>query len=48
MDVEIDYAHAQELRNLYETRKLTFPTVTVGSNGLRNPTIKEQKKWMTV
>ncbi|MCM4172873.1 NrdH-redoxin [Arenibacter sp. TNZ] len=48
LDVEMDYSHAQELRNLYVSRKLYFPTITVGSKRLRNPTKKELNKWMTI
>lgn len=31
-----------------DTRKLNFPTITVGSERLRNPTKKELNKWMTI
>ena len=36
---------AEELRSLYETGKLNFPTILVNEKKLRNPTDKELIKW---
>ena len=47
LDVEEeDKNHAEALRNLYENRKLNFPTVTIGSKKLRNPSTQELVKWL--
>ena len=46
LDVEENEAHADELRNLYENRKLNFPTITIGSKKLRNPQEVELDKWL--
>ena len=46
LDVEEDKNHAEALRNLYENRKLNFPTVTIGSKKLRNPSKQELVKWL--
>jgi len=46
LDVETSKEHAEELRNLYETRKLNFPTITIGKKKLRNPSYKDLKKWI--
>jgi len=46
LDVEQHEDFAQELRNLYENRKLNFPTVTIGNKKLRNPSEKELQKWL--
>lgn len=46
LDVEQDKDHAEALRNLYENRKLNFPTVTIGSKKLRNPSKQELIKWL--
>jgi len=45
-DVEKNEAYAKELRNLYEHKKLNFPTVTIGNKKLRNPYKEELLKWM--
>ena len=45
LDVEKNEQFAQELRNLYENKKLNFPTITI-NNKLRNPTDKELIKWL--
>ena len=37
LDVEKNSEYAEELRNLYENRKLNFPTITVNNKKLRNP-----------
>jgi arsenate reductase-like glutaredoxin family protein len=47
LDVEQNLLYAEELRNLYECRKLNFPTIIVGDKRLRNPTDKELIKWTT-
>lgn len=44
LDVEQHAENAEELRNLYENRKLNFPTITIGNKKLRNPSDKELQK----
>lgn len=46
LDVEENEAFAEELRSLYENRKLNFPTITIGEKKLRNPTDNELYKWI--
>ena len=46
LDVELNNDHAEALRNLYENRKLNFPTITIGAKKLRNPSDKELNKWI--
>ena len=46
LDVEENPDHAEELRNLYENRKLNFPTITIGKKKLRNPDKEELFKWL--
>jgi glutaredoxin len=46
LDVEENEAYAEELRNLYENRKLNFPTITIGKKKLRNPYKEELEKWL--
>ncbi|MGI9551403.1 MAG: N-acetyltransferase [Aurantibacter sp.] len=46
LDVEVNECHAQELRTLYETGRLNFPTITIGKKKLRNPTKDELNKWI--
>lgn len=46
LEVRINNEYAEELRNLYENRKLNFPTITIGNKKLRNPTDKELNKWI--
>ncbi|GAA4268342.1 glutaredoxin family protein [Hyunsoonleella aestuarii] len=46
LDVELNETDANELRSLYESRKLNFPTVTIGDKKLRNPSDKELVKWI--
>ncbi len=46
LDVEENSNNAEELRNLYSTRKLNFPTITVNAKTLRNPSKKELLKWL--
>ncbi len=45
-DVEADVSHAKDLRNLYSSGKLNFPTITIGKKRLRNPNEKELAKWI--
>jgi arsenate reductase-like glutaredoxin family protein len=47
LDVELNTVSAEELRSLYETRKLNFPTITIGEKKLRNPSDKLLNKWIT-
>ena len=46
LDVEENEEHAEELRQLYENRKLNFPTITIGEKKLRNPTEIDLLKWL--
>lgn len=46
LDVEQNEEHAEELSDLYENRKLNFPTITIGRKKLRNPSKDELKKWL--
>ncbi|MEZ4795526.1 MAG: N-acetyltransferase [Flavobacteriaceae bacterium] len=46
LDVEANEDHAEELRGLYENRKLNFPTITIGKKKLRNPYKKDIIKWI--
>ena len=46
LDVEANADFAEELRNLYENRKLNFPTITIGKKKLRNPSEKDLLKWL--
>jgi len=46
LDVEKNEDHAEELRGLYENRKLNFPTITIGKKKLRNPYAAELHKWI--
>lgn len=43
-DVE-DYA--EELRNLYENRRLNFPTIMIKGKKLGNPNDNELLKWLS-
>jgi len=47
LDVVQNDTYAEELRNLYETRKLNFPTLTIGSKKLRNPKKEDLLKWIS-
>jgi hypothetical protein len=44
-DVEKNEDYAEELRGLYENRKLNFQTITIGKKKLRNPTDKDLNTW---
>ena len=46
LDVELDESHAEALRQLYENRKLNFPTITIGKKKLRNPSKETLIKWL--
>lgn len=46
LDVEENEMFAEELRNLYITRKLNFPTIVIKGKKLRNPRDKELEKWL--
>ncbi|MFD1160918.1 glutaredoxin family protein [Hwangdonia seohaensis] len=46
LDVEENKAYAEALRNLYENRRLNFPTITLDEKKLRNPTDAELDKWI--
>lgn len=46
LDVESNRENADELRSLYENRKLNFPTITIGEKKLRNPSDTDLKKWI--
>ncbi|MFT4849938.1 MAG: arsenate reductase-like glutaredoxin family protein [Sediminicola sp.] len=46
LDVENNTSHAEELRSLYENRRLNFPTITIGKKKLRNPYKEELEKWL--
>ncbi len=46
LDVEMNETNAEALRNLYENRKLNFPTITIGCKKLRNPSDTDLKKWI--
>lgn len=46
LDVEKNEDYAEELRELYENRKLNFPTITIGKKKLRNPYKEELEKWL--
>ncbi|MEW4923807.1 glutaredoxin family protein [Algibacter sp. 2305UL17-15] len=46
LDVESHESHAEALRSLYKSRKLNFPTLTIGKKKLRNPSDTDLKKWL--
>ena len=46
-DVEEDEAYAEALRNLYENRRLNFPTIMIKNKKLRNPNDNELLKWLS-
>ena len=46
LDVETNEDNAEELRQLYDNRKLNFPTITIGTKKLRNPSDKDLLKWL--
>ena len=46
LDINKNDSFAEELRNLYDNRKLNFPTITINDKKLRNPSDKELQKWL--
>lgn len=46
LDVALNRKYAEELRDLYENRKLNFPTITIGKKKLRNPNDGDLEKWL--
>lgn len=46
LDVEKNETYAEELRSLYTNGKLNFPTITINSKKLRNPSDEELSKWI--
>ena len=46
LDVAQNEEFTEELRNLYENRKLNFPTITIHTKKLRNPSDKDLQKWI--
>ena len=46
LEVEENAVYADRLRSLYKSKKLNFPTITIGDKKLRNPSVKELEKWL--
>jgi predicted GNAT family acetyltransferase/glutaredoxin len=46
LDVENNKDYATELRGIYENGKLNFPTITIGTKKLRNPSREDLDKWL--
>lgn len=46
LDVENNEENETKLRNLYENKKLNFPTITIDSKKLRNPSDSALQKWI--
>ena len=46
LDVEKNESFAEDLRNLYANKKLNFPTITLRTKKLRNPSDMDLKKWI--
>jgi len=46
LDVEKNEEYANELRSLYTNGKLNFPTITINSKKLRNPSDDQLSKWI--
>jgi arsenate reductase-like glutaredoxin family protein len=46
LDVVENEKYAGELRSLYLTRRLNFPTIMLGDKKLRNPNDSDLKKWL--
>lgn len=46
LDVIQNKTAAEELRSLYTSGKLNFPTITIGTKKLRNPSVDELEKWL--
>lgn len=47
LDVATNDHFAEELKGLYENRKLNFPTITIGHKKLRNPSENDLNKWLS-
>ena len=45
-DVIENEEYATELRSLYQTGRLNFPTLMIKDKKLRNPSDEELKKWL--
>lgn len=46
LDVEQSEKSAEELRSLYTSGKLNFPTIMLDNKKLRNPSDDELSKWI--
>ena len=46
LDVENNEENDTKLRNLYENKKLNFPTITIDNKKLRNPSDSALQKWI--
>ena len=46
LDVEKNERYAKDLRHLYEKKRLNFPTITLGTKTLRNPSDADLNKWI--
>tara|TARA_B110000046_G_scaffold186036_1_gene231672 strand:+ start:4094 stop:4333 length:240 start_codon:yes stop_codon:yes gene_type:complete len=46
LDVISNEEKAAELRNLYQNKKLNFPTITRNDKKLRNPSDADLQKWI--
>jgi arsenate reductase-like glutaredoxin family protein len=46
LDVVENDEYAKELRSLYLTGRLNFPTIMLGDKKLRNPKDADLKKWL--
>ncbi|MEL7427252.1 MAG: glutaredoxin family protein [Bacteroidota bacterium] len=47
LDVEENEAAADELRALYTTGRLNFPTLLIDGKKLRNPSLLDLEKWLS-
>lgn len=47
-DVQKNEEHAMELKGLYSSGKLNFPTITIGSKKLRNPDKETLIHWLNL
>jgi arsenate reductase-like glutaredoxin family protein len=46
LDVEESELNARALKTLYKNKKLNFPTITIGTKKLRNPSDTDLQKWI--
>jgi arsenate reductase-like glutaredoxin family protein len=46
LDIENNEENETKLRNLYKNKKLNFPTITIDSKKLRNPSDSTLQKWI--